>query len=68
MVLPGSESGVRASPQDVAHYTVTVLARTIPPALPGVMVRLLDCPNLTSGLVPVGWPGRRGSRGESKRY
>jgi len=37
MVLPGSESGVHASPQDVAHYTVTVLARTVPTALPGIM-------------------------------
>lgn len=41
MVLPGSDSGVKASPQDVAHYTVTVLARTVPAALPGIMVRLL---------------------------
>lgn len=41
MVLPGSDSGVKASPQDVAHYTVTVLARTVPAALPGIMVRLV---------------------------
>jgi hypothetical protein len=38
MVLPGADSKTTASPQDVAKHTVSVLARTIPPALPGVMV------------------------------
>jgi len=37
MVLPGADSKTTASPQDVARHTVSVLARTIPPALPGVM-------------------------------
>lgn len=36
MVLPGSDSGLKSTPQEVAHYTVTVLSRTIPPALPGI--------------------------------
>jgi len=38
MVTPGSESkGAKATPQDIAKYTVQVLQRTIPPAIPGIM-------------------------------
>jgi len=37
MVLPGSELGVAASPMEVAEYTVSVLMRTIPPSLPGIL-------------------------------
>lgn len=37
MVLPGSESGKKASPHEVASYTVRTLKRTIPPAIPGIM-------------------------------
>ncbi len=40
MVLPGTESGKTATPDEVAHYTVAVLTRTVPPALPGIMARL----------------------------
>ena len=29
--------GVRASPEEVARATVTALARTVPPAMPGVV-------------------------------
>ncbi|KAF8288916.1 fructose-bisphosphate aldolase (ald) [Trypanosoma cruzi] len=36
MVVPGAESGVRATPGQVAQYTVSTLARVLPPALPGV--------------------------------
>lgn len=36
MVVPGAESGVKATPEQVAVYTVTTLARTIPPALVGI--------------------------------
>lgn len=36
MVVPGAESGIKASPEEVARYTVTTLARTIPAALPGI--------------------------------
>jgi fructose-bisphosphate aldolase class I len=37
MVLPGKASGQKLSPNDVAHATLTVLRRTVPPALPGIM-------------------------------
>jgi len=37
MVLDGSESGVKSSPELVAKYTVSVLSRTIPPAMGGIM-------------------------------
>lgn len=36
MVVPGAESGVKASPEEVARYTLTTLQRTIPAALPGI--------------------------------
>jgi len=36
MVQPGSTSGQKVSPQDIAYATVTVLQRTMPPALVGV--------------------------------
>ena len=36
MVVPGAESGKTASPEEVAHYTVTTLARTVPAALRGI--------------------------------
>jgi len=37
MVLSGTESKHKAGHADVAHHTVSVLARTIPPALPGIL-------------------------------
>ena len=36
MVTPGSDNPVKASPGDVAYYTVRSLQRTVPPALVGV--------------------------------
>lgn len=36
MVTPGSQ-GPKASPQEIAFFTVRALSRTVPPALPGVM-------------------------------
>jgi len=36
MVVPGAESGIKASPEEVARYTVTTLGRCIPPALSGI--------------------------------
>ena len=36
MVVPGAESGVTATPEQVAEYTVRTLARTLPAAVPGV--------------------------------
>jgi fructose-bisphosphate aldolase class I len=36
MVVPGAESGVTATPQQVAEATVSTLLKTIPGALPGV--------------------------------
>ncbi|CDJ65822.1 fructose-1,6-bisphosphate aldolase, putative [Eimeria necatrix] len=36
MVTPGSECPSKAKPEEIAFYTVRALARTVPPALPGV--------------------------------
>jgi fructose-bisphosphate aldolase, class I len=36
MVVPGKNSGEKASPQDVAERTVRVLKRTVPAAVPGI--------------------------------
>lgn len=36
MVTPGSDCPVKAKPEEIAFYTVRSLARTVPPALPGV--------------------------------
>jgi len=38
MVTPGAESKEKASPQTVADYTLKLLHRRIPPAVPGIMV------------------------------
>jgi fructose-bisphosphate aldolase class I len=37
MVIHGSDSGKKATPHEVASYTVRALKRTIPPAIPGIM-------------------------------
>ena len=37
MVTPGAESPARATPQQVAEYTLTGLKRRVPPAVPGIM-------------------------------
>lgn len=37
MVTPGAESKDRASPETVAKYTLSLLHRRIPPAVPGIM-------------------------------
>ncbi|KAL9250132.1 Fructose-bisphosphate aldolase 2, chloroplastic-like protein [Drosera capensis] len=37
MVTPGAESKVRASPEEVADYTLKLLYRRIPPSVPGIM-------------------------------
>ncbi|EPY26100.1 fructose-bisphosphate aldolase, class I [Strigomonas culicis] len=36
MVVPGAESGKKATPEEAATATITALSRTIPPALPGI--------------------------------
>ena len=35
MVTPGAESSKRASPDEVAEYTLKLLQRRVPPAVPG---------------------------------
>lgn len=37
MVTPGAECSERATPEQVAHYTLTMLKRRVPPAVPGIM-------------------------------
>jgi len=37
MVMPGADSGRTASPQEVAHWTVRTLRRTIPPAITSIL-------------------------------
>jgi len=37
MVLPGEQSGQKASTEDIARATVKALQRSVPPAVPGIM-------------------------------
>merc|ERR1712219_57589 len=37
MVTPGADSGVKCSPEVVAEYTLKMLNRRVPPAVPGIM-------------------------------
>ncbi|CAN0871487.1 Fructose-bisphosphate aldolase 3, chloroplastic [Linum grandiflorum] len=37
MVTPGADHKERASPETIAKYTLTMLKRTVPPAVPGIM-------------------------------
>lgn len=39
MVTPGAESTIRSTPEEVAAYTLKMLKRRVPPAVPGIMVR-----------------------------
>lgn len=41
MVTPGAEHKEKASPETIAKYTLTMLKRRVPPAVPGIMVQLL---------------------------
>jgi fructose-bisphosphate aldolase class I len=36
MILPGAECPEKASPEEIAFYTVRTLSRTITPAIPGI--------------------------------
>lgn len=38
MVTPGAEHKEKASPESIAEYTLTMLKRRVPPAVPGIMV------------------------------
>lgn len=38
MVTPGADHKERADPKTVAKYTLTMLKRRVPPAVPGIMV------------------------------
>lgn len=38
MVTPGAECKDKATPEQVAQYTLKLLSRRIPPAVPGIMV------------------------------
>ncbi|KAL3691838.1 hypothetical protein R1sor_005489 [Riccia sorocarpa] len=37
MVTPGASAKVRSTPEEVAKYTLTLLKRRVPPAVPGIM-------------------------------
>ncbi|KAH0720499.1 hypothetical protein KY284_005529 [Solanum tuberosum] len=41
MVTPGAECKDRATPEQVADYTLKLLQRRIPPAVPGIMASFL---------------------------
>ena len=41
MVTPGAEHKERPTPETVANYTLTMLRRRVPPAVPGIMVTIL---------------------------
>lgn len=38
MVTPGAEHKEKASPETIAKYTLKMLSRRVPPAVPGIMV------------------------------
>lgn len=40
MVTPGAESKDKATPEQVADYTLKLLKRRVPSAVPGIMVRI----------------------------
>jgi len=40
MVTPGAEHKEKASPEAIAKYTLKMLNRRVPPAVPGIMVLL----------------------------
>ena len=37
MVTPGADSGTKCSPETIAEYTLKMLNRRVPPAVPGIM-------------------------------
>lgn len=41
MVTPGAEHKQKASPDTIAKYTLAMLNRRVPPAVPGIMVILI---------------------------
>lgn len=43
MVTPGAECPEKATPKQVAEYTLKLLHRRIPPAVPGIMVLTYIC-------------------------
>ena len=42
MVTPGAEHKEKASADTIAKYTLTMLKRRVPPAVPGIMVWILE--------------------------
>lgn len=56
MVTPGSDHKEKASPETIAKYTLTMLRRRVPPAVPGIMVQnfiiFLMALNLNFELLP----------------
>ncbi|KAK4485999.1 hypothetical protein RD792_008656 [Penstemon davidsonii] len=40
MVTPGAESKIKATPEEVAGYTLNLLKRRVPPAVPGIMASI----------------------------
>ena len=42
MVTPGADSGVKKAPEVIAEYTLKLLRRRVPPAVPGIMVLLFS--------------------------
>ena len=51
MVTPGAECKDRATPQQVAEYTLKLLHRRIPPAVPGIMVHFYTNSTVISELL-----------------
>lgn len=42
MVTPGADCKDKASPEEVAKYTLKLLQTRIPPAVPGIMASIID--------------------------
>lgn len=50
MVTPGAECPERATPEQVAEYTLKLLKRRVPPAVPGIMVSSVNLVQITPPL------------------
>jgi fructose-bisphosphate aldolase, class I len=50
MVTPGADHKTKASPETIAKFTLKMLRRTVPPAVPGIMVSFCLWKDLFSGM------------------
>jgi hypothetical protein len=54
MVTPGADHKKKSTPEEVADYTLKLLKRRVPPAVPGQLLRLSTC--CAAAVTPLGCP------------